>query len=587
MRRVATLTNLSPAIAGHIGEDRALQGVKRYQIHSLFLLGGCLVACTADEPPAAVPEPTGSVASAITSSQGISYQGISYQGTSYGAVTLSGAAISGSALIVWQQRPDQTWEQRFPDKLCVWNAARTVQTSCTTVNLATSPSPLTGATWQATFTRSDGTTVPVTVQIGASATQVGAVHPDTAPGAAPAMFALNGSSAAAVRVDGTPGAACSLIPQGQRVGGGPVCNAPGGCRANCDVWLYDVRVPDTLDASGQPVGVCPPGELAIALAGTWDGTGTFTPSSTLFTFACTSGTIAKCTRWGYRPWDTALMSDGTPSPYPLASYHQACIRAAIADYCADGTSWTRNGTLVDVYDYYPAGGSPAGFIERTRGGTVAATQATALVWESSFDGSGAAWLDHTRYQGITDPTRTPNLECPSSFVPRIVTAPPDGGISTAQYERGPSGLPWQPPPIVPPLVSIDSTPVCAHAELTVGTWLHPGCSPCAAIVSGFRASCTQPGQRWDATCVQLAQAHCTASQRMASHSECTAGAGIGEFASGCALQVELDIAHEYCATSWDSGCASTANARCNGGQEATNRLGQRTTGFCGPLINGT
>lgn len=568
-----------------------------HPIRLSFLLGPCFAACTAVSPPEAAA-PTGSVESAITASQGISYQGISYQGisyqgisyqgisyqgASYGGVALSDATVDGSALVVWRQRPDLTWEQRFPDRLCLWNAARTVRASCTTVNLATAPSPLAGATWQAVFTQLDGTTVQVAIQIGASATQVGAVHPDTAPSAAPAMFALDGSTAAATRVDGTPGAACSLIPQGQRVGGGPRCMAPGGCRANCDVWLYDVRVPGSLDASGQPVGLCPPGQLATALAGTWDGTGKFTASSTLFTFACTGGTIAKCTQWGYRPWDTAFRSDGTPAA--LAPYHQSCVRAAVADYCADGTSWTRNGTLVDVYDYYPAGGSLAGFIERTRGGVVAANQATAFVWESYFDGSGAAEIDHTRYMGITSPN-TPALECAGNFTPDLATG--DGTPATAHYKRRGT--------IGQPIVSIDSTPVCAHSELTIGAYLHLGCSQCTQIVHNHGATptaagpyvyCTQPGSRWDAACVQVAQAQCPASQRMAPHSECSQGAGIGQFASGCALQVELDIAHEYCATTWDSGCVQTASARCTGGQEATNRLGQRTTGFCGALGNGT
>lgn len=601
MGRVAALTNLTPRSSVTAAPTLALQGVKRHQIRSLFLLGPCLAACTAEEPPPAAPEPTGSVASAISSSQGISYQGISYQGisyqgasyqgisyqgASYGGVALSDAAVNGSALVVWRQRPDLTWEQRSPDKLCLWNAARTVQTSCTTVNLTTSPSPLAGTTWPAVFTQPDGTTVQVAIQIGASATQVGAVQRDIAPGAAPAMFALNGSTAATTRVDGTPGASCGLIPQGQRVGGGPVCDAPGGCRTNCDVWLYDVRVPGSLDSSGQPLGLCPAGQLATALAGTWDGTGQFTPSSTLFTFACTNGTIAKCTRWGYRPWDTAFKSDGTSAA--LAPYHQSCVRAAIADYCADGRSWTRNGTLVDVYDYDPAIGLPAGFIDRTRGGVVPQNQAGAFVFESSFDGSGAAELDHTRYMGITSPN-TPSLECAGRFVPELVNAPPGGGNSTDRFRRGCSGAPCDPPPpIVPPLVYIDSTPVCAHSELTVGAYLHLACSECTQTVHNNAATayCTQPGQRWDAACVQAAQSQCTASQRMAPHSECATGAGIGTFASGCALLIGLDIAHEYCAgSSWDSSCVSAANGRCTGGQEAFNRVGQRIKGFCGTTLS--
>lgn len=145
------------------------------------------------------------------------------------------------------------------------------------------------------------------------------------------------------------------------------------------------------------------------------------------------------------------------------------------------------------------------------------------------------------------------------------------------------------PAVVAPYVSIDSTPICAHSELMTGTWLHPGCSACAEVVSNVQvvdplthtlvyryAYCTQAGNVWDAACVQAAQSQCTAAQRMAPHSECVTGAGIGEFATGCALKVELDIAHEYCATTWDSRCVSAANAWCTGGQH-----GRPGTGFCG------
>ncbi|HEX3475479.1 MAG TPA: ADYC domain-containing protein [Kofleriaceae bacterium] len=559
-------------------------------------------------PPPPEAAPTGSVESAITATQGISYQGISYQGisyqgisyqgisyqgisyqgASYGGVALSDATVSGSALVVWRQRPDLTWEQRFPDKLCLWNAARTVQTSCTTVNLATAASPLAGATWQAVFTQPDGTTVQVAVQIGASATQVGAVQRDTALGAAPAMFALNGSTAAGTRVDGTPGAACSLIPQGQRVGPGPICDTPGGCRANCDVWLYDVRLPGSPDAGGQPLGLCPAGESATALAGTWDATGKFTPSSTLFTFACTSGTIAKCTRWGYRPWDTAYRSDGSPSA--LAPYHQACVRAATADYCADGTSWTRNGTLVDVYDFYPAVGPAVGFIERTRGGVVGRDAATAFVWESSFDQAGATQIDHTRYMGIRS-SATPSLECQDRYA--LDHESSGGGLGSMHWDRG-GGF-------GSPIVLIDSTPVCAHSELLAGAWLHIGCSTCAAVVHDrtvriFNSQtgtvtitypyeyCTLPGNHWDSGCVQAAQAFCTASQRMALHSECTTGPGIGKYASGCALTVQLINGYEYCASTWDSNCVDAANRHCTSGLESIVQVPRPGMGFCGTQI---
>jgi hypothetical protein len=245
---------------------------------------------------------------------------------------------------------------------------------------------------------------------------------------------------------------------------------------------------------------------------------------------------------------------------------------------------------------------------RTRAGVVLRDQATAFVFESSFDGSGAAELDHTRYMGITSPN-TPSLECPGWFVPELVTAPPGGGDATDRLKRGcnPSTGPCFPPPpaVAPPLVYIDSTPVCAHSELVTGTYLHLACSTCTAAVHDYEVLihnlhtgvttitypyqyCTLPGNHWDAGCVQAAQSLCTASQRMAPHSECTTGAAIGKFASGCVLQAESDGAHDYCSQStWDSNCVSRANARCTGGQEAFSSTGIRTIGFCGtPLSNG-
>ena len=58
-------------------------------------------------------------------------------------------------------------------------------------------------------------------------------------------------------------------------------------------------------------------------------------------FACTaSGVAAKCARnWGYKPWSPAL-----------APYYSACLIAARADYCQNEQSFTRDGTLVDLFD---------------------------------------------------------------------------------------------------------------------------------------------------------------------------------------------------------------------------------------------
>jgi len=51
--------------------------------------------------------------------------------------------------------------------------------------------------------------------------------------------------------------------------------------------------------------------------------------------------IAKCYRWGYRPWVTGYGD--------LATMHWTCTRLARADYCGDGVPHTRNGTTINVW----------------------------------------------------------------------------------------------------------------------------------------------------------------------------------------------------------------------------------------------
>jgi hypothetical protein len=124
---------------------------------------------------------------------------------------------------------------------------------------------------------------------------------------------------------------------------------PGG---DGEVWTYRVSYreptngrwyPICQDARGRPVD-------AIAVAGRWDyregvpgvgGAKYDDPSA--FTFACEGAAIAKCIRFGYRPW----ASRGGVS---LAAHHQACTRLLRADYCGDGTSHTVDGQWVNLYD---------------------------------------------------------------------------------------------------------------------------------------------------------------------------------------------------------------------------------------------
>lgn len=112
-----------------------------------------------------------------------------------------------------------------------------------------------------------------------------------------------------------------------------------------ETLLYRLVITDV--ASGVSQNACEADadgvQLAIPVPGIWSASGAHLDSATEFTFGCTSGVIAKCVRWGYRPWQRF----GTE---PLAPYHQICTRLARADYCGDGQTHTQEGTLVDVYD---------------------------------------------------------------------------------------------------------------------------------------------------------------------------------------------------------------------------------------------
>ncbi len=82
---------------------------------------------------------------------------------------------------------------------------------------------------------------------------------------------------------------------------------------------------------------------AIAVAGIWDTTGAHIDKLGYFTFACVSGVVAKCVRWGYRPWQQR-------NGISLKNHHQACTRMARADYCGNGGSHTREGTAIEFFD---------------------------------------------------------------------------------------------------------------------------------------------------------------------------------------------------------------------------------------------
>jgi hypothetical protein len=121
--------------------------------------------------------------------------------------------------------------------------------------------------------------------------------------------------------------------------------------------------------------------LAIPVAATWDEHGDRSASSAMFTFGCTSGVIAKCYRWGYRPWLTGYGD--------IASMHWTCTRLARADYCGNGIPHTHNGTSINVWDTLP----PPGPIQR-HGGLL---PPTGMMFEAGWNTGGAVCLSHARW----------------------------------------------------------------------------------------------------------------------------------------------------------------------------------------------
>ena len=82
---------------------------------------------------------------------------------------------------------------------------------------------------------------------------------------------------------------------------------------------------------------------AVVLQGSWDSRGNYRPNKKLVTFSCTNGALAKCMRFGYKPWQNVKGRS-------LRDYHSACVRMVRADYCGDGVAHTKDGTPINLYD---------------------------------------------------------------------------------------------------------------------------------------------------------------------------------------------------------------------------------------------
>jgi hypothetical protein len=86
------------------------------------------------------------------------------------------------------------------------------------------------------------------------------------------------------------------------------------------------------------------GRPALPLHGTFGRDG-FHHDEPAISFVCPDGGAYKCSLWGYPP--------GTSSSDPLWDYHQACTRMARNDLCANGQSYTFEGTAILFRDETP------------------------------------------------------------------------------------------------------------------------------------------------------------------------------------------------------------------------------------------
>lgn len=176
-----------------------------------------------------------------------------------------------------------------------------------------------------------------------------------------------------------------------------------------ETYLYTVFYLDSADSQWK--NLCTPDAenvaKAIPLTGSWDETGKHTESSDIITFGCTSGVLAKCVRFGYKPWKTVKGKS-------LREYHQACTRMARADYCGNGKSHTREGTPIDVYDEL---------------GIQKKTPNNGMVFEAAWSSDGATFINRPRWFETVSEIRQ---ECHNKLKGRINEG---GSWTTAQKAK--------------------------------------------------------------------------------------------------------------------------------------------------------
>jgi hypothetical protein len=104
---------------------------------------------------------------------------------------------------------------------------------------------------------------------------------------------------------------------------------------NSDVWSYGV----SYAAADGWLPLCgDPAIRALQIMGSWESDGSFTASTTSFTFACRGASVAKCVELGYNP------------ARGYTSHMVSCVRLLRGDYCGTGLPYTVTGNPVNIYD---------------------------------------------------------------------------------------------------------------------------------------------------------------------------------------------------------------------------------------------
>ncbi len=160
-----------------------------------------------------------------------------------------------------------------------------------------------------------------------------------------------------------------------------------------NTWLYQVRHTSISSTPGAELCATDAGTgsdagtgwaWAVPVRGLYDADGGRQESTASFTLGCDTAVIAKCYRWGYKPW-----LDGSQAG-KVTEAHWACTRMARADYCGIGYSFTKDGTKIRPWDELTPTIIPA----PDAGGP-------GMSFEAAWKTNGPSCLSHWRWKSKT------------------------------------------------------------------------------------------------------------------------------------------------------------------------------------------